>query len=364
MHNTHVPRPSRRTALGLMAAASVPALASCGNGTAALRGRSTQASAAQQASYAASGSRRGQVATDVHQHIWPPEFIELLRARNAPPRMDGWTLYLPGEPPYEVNPADHDVEARAQLAREDGLGIAVLSLSSPLGIEYLPTDEADPLLDAFHDGALALPAPFATWASPCLSGSEPDVESLARRLRRGCVGLQLPATALLDAKGWEYCAPLLDVTARLDKPLFIHPGAAQPTKQEQPSWWPALVPYVHQMHASWFGFRAFGRARHPDLRVCFTALAGLAPLHGERFAARSGGTMDVDRNAFYEISSYGDQAITSVVDATGIDLIINGTDRPYAGPITPGLDEDIAHHALVLNPARLLKATEGTSGHA
>ncbi|MGW0737349.1 amidohydrolase [Streptomyces sp. NPDC002851] len=235
----------------------------------------------------------------------------------------------------------------------------MVSLSSPLGIEYLPPDEAATLLDAFHDGALALPAPFATWASPCLSAPEPDLKSVEQQLRRGCVGLQLPATALLDAEGWEYCAPLLDLTARLDKPLFIHPGAAQPTEQEQPDWWPALVPYVHQMHAAWFGLRAFGRARHPQLRVCFTALAGLAPLHGERFAARGGGSMEADPNAFYELSSYGEQAVGTVVRAVGIDLIINGTDRPYAGPITPELDRDIARHALILNPARLLDSTTG-----
>lgn len=69
--------------------------------------------------------------TDVHQHIWPPEFIELLRARTAPPRLDGWTLHLAGEPPYEVDPADHDIAARVGLARADGLDLALVSLSSP-----------------------------------------------------------------------------------------------------------------------------------------------------------------------------------------------------------------------------------------
>lgn len=354
MPDTPPSRPSHRTARGERpTAASGPARAARGDGVASDGGDATPGNVTPQASYAA-GAESGQVPTDVHQHIWPPEFIEALRARTAAPRLDGWTLHLPGEPPYDVNPADHDVEARAKLARADGLGLAVVSLSSPLGIEYLPSDEAVPLLDAFHDGALALPAPFATWASPCLSAPEPDVASLERRLRGGSVGLQPPATALLDAEGWEYCAPLLDLTARLGKPLFVHPGAAEPTERQQPAWWPALVPYVHQMHASWFGLRAFGRARHPDLRVCFTALAGLAPLHGERFTARGGGDMEIDPNAFYEVSSYGEQGVGAVVRAVGVDLIINGTDRPYAGPIAPGLDADTAHHALILNPARLL----------
>lgn len=290
--------------------------------------------------------------TDVHQHIWPPALIELLRSRTTPPYLDGWTLHLAGEPPYAVDPVGHDPAARTRLAVTDGLDLGLVSLSSPLGIEYLPPAEADPLLSAFHDGALALPTPFAVWASPCLSAPDPEVVEL--ELRRGCVGLQLPATALLDAAGWAHCAPLLDVLTRHDKPLFVHPGAAPPA-DGTPPWWPALVPYVQQLHASWFAFRAFGRARHPALRVCFAALAGLAPLHGERLAARGGGRGEIDFDVFYETSSYGTRAVDALVRAVGIDVVVSGSDRPYAPPVVPDLGADAAVHALrTVNPARLL----------
>ncbi|MYT16890.1 hypothetical protein YWIDRAFT_06466 [Streptomyces sp. SceaMP-e96] len=300
--------------------------------------------------------------TDVHQHLWPPEFLALLRSRTAPPRLDGWTLHLPGEPPYTVDPADHDIAARARLARADGLDLALVSLSSPLGIEYLPPAEAGPLLTAFHDGALDLPAPFGVWASACLSTPEPDTAALRRELARGCVGLQLPATALLDAAGWARCAPLLEVTAEQDKPLFVHPGAAPAAEPAAPAWWPALVPYVQQLHASWFAFRAFGRPHHPELRVCFAALAGLAPLHGERLVARGGGRDRgrVDCRAFYETSSYGTRAVDALVRAVGIDVVVSGSDRPYAAPVLPDLGADAAVHALRhANPARLLGPTKG-----
>lgn len=291
--------------------------------------------------------------TDVHQHIWPPEFIELLRARTTPPYLDGWTLHLVGEPPYTVDPADHDTAARTRLADADSLDLALVSLSGPLGIEHLPPGEATPLLTAFHDGALALPAPFGVWASPCLSALDP--EAVERELHRGCAGLQLPATALLTAADWHHCAPLLDVLTRLDKPLFVHLGAAPPAPGT-PSWWPSLVPYLHQMHASWFAFRAFGRARHPRLRVCFAALAGLAPLHGERLAARGCGRGEIDFDAFYETSSYGTRAVDALVRAVGIDVLVSGSDRPYAAPVVPELGADAAVHALrTVNPARLLK---------
>jgi hypothetical protein len=292
------------------------------------------------------------VPIDVHQHIWPPDFVDLLRARTAPPHLDGWTLRLEGEPPYEVDPADHDVDARTRLAAADGLGLALVSLSSPLGIEYLAAAEALPLLSAFHEGALALPAPFGVWASPCLS--EPDPDAVERDLRRGCVGLQLPATALLDAAGWRERAPLLDLLTRFDKPLFVHPGKA-PAALQAPPWWAALVPYQQQSHGAWFAFRAFGRARHPGLRVCFAALAGLAPLHGERLAARGGGRGEVDFDVFYDTSSYGTRAVDALVRAVGIDVVVSGSDRPYAPLVIPDLGSDAAVHALrTANPARLL----------
>jgi hypothetical protein len=294
---------------------------------------------------------------DVHQHLWGAPLTEALRARRTPPFLDGRTLRLDGEPPYEVDPADHDTARRAALARADGLGLALVSLSTPLGVEWLPPGEAWPLLDAYHEGAAALPEPFGAWASTCVR--EIDVRATARVLDGPFAGLQLPATALADAGGHDRCAPLLDLLEERDLPLFVHPGPAPPSSGA-PAWWAALVPYVQQMHAAWFAFRAHGRPRHPRLRVCFAMLAGLAPLHGERLAARGGGRGTVDPDAFVETSSYGPRAADSAVRALGVDVIVHGTDRPYADPRDLALGEAARHAFRVTNPQRLLKREERT----
>ena len=210
---------------------------------------------------------------DVHQHVWPDVLVEELRRRSQPPRLDGWTLLTSGEPPFEVNPADHDAGQRAAQAARDGVGRAIIGLSSPLGIEYLAPGDAEPLLDAYHHGVAELGAPFAGWAAACLTAI--DAPGLAKQLDRGFAGLQLPATAVADESGYRWCGPLLDVLAERDLPLFIHPGPAAGTGACGPAWWAAVVPYVQQLHAAWFAFRAYGRPAYPRLRVCFTALAGL-----------------------------------------------------------------------------------------
>ena len=262
-----------------------------------------------------------------------------------------------GEPPFEVNPADHDVAQRAAQAARDGLGRVVIGLSSPLGIEYLRPEDAVPLLDAYHDGVAGLGTPFAGWAAACLTAI--DAPGLVKQLDRGFVGLQLPATAVADESGYRRCGPLLDVLAERDLPLFIHPGPAAGANAAGPAWWAALVPYVQQLHAAWFAFRAYGRPAYPRLRVGFTALAGLGPLHGERMAARGGADQlargTVDPRMFVETSSYGNRAVDSVLRVLGVDMLVFGSDRPYAVPHPDFGIGDAARHAIrVTNPARLL----------
>jgi hypothetical protein len=295
------------------------------------------------------------VIVDVHQHLWPEPLIAALRSRSEPPRLRDWTLELVGERDFFVEPQDHDVASRARENQDDGVELAVNSLSSPLGIETLPAHQARELLEAYHEGSAALPRPYRAWAAACLTEIDPG--ALTRELERGFVGLQLPATALLDEAGYDRVAPLLGILEDAGKPLFVHPGPASLPRSEGPGWWAAVVVYVQQMHAAWFAFRAFGRRRHANLDVCFAMLAGLGPLHAERFAARAGSRTVTDPGVFLEISSYGTKAIDATIRVLGIDGLVNGSDRPYAQPVIPELGDAALHALRTANPLRLLNRT-------
>lgn len=293
---------------------------------------------------------------DVHQHLWPEPLVAALRARRRAPRLRGWTLELAGEVQYAVQPEDHVPSLRAKQAARDGVDLALVSLSGPLGIESLPAAEAHELLDAYTEGVAVLGPPFGAWAAAALA--DPDPVALELQLGRGFVGLQLPASVLAEASGYDHVAPLLEVLEHRGRPLFIHPGAAADVSPRAPAWWPAMVPYVQQMHAAWFAFRAFGRPRHPKLRVCFAMLAGLAPLHGERFAARAGTRTEIDPDVFLDISCYGTKAIDAVIRVLGVDVLVNGSDGPYGAPVRAALG-DAANHAMrQTNPSRLLGSKE------
>jgi hypothetical protein len=302
---------------------------------------------------------------DIHQHLWPERLIGELSRRHRPPfiRKAGarWKLRLDDEPEHLFDLSQHDASVRARQLGGEGIDRAVISLSIPLGIERLPADEAEPLLECYHAGVLELGDPFDAWASTRLRS--PDPGRVDEALDQGLVGLALPAGAIASREGLVRCRPLLSRLEVRGAPLFVHPGPdpleihiEQDKPNADPAWWPAMTSYVAQMNAAWHAFAAWGRLSHPSLRVVFAMLAGGAPLHHERYLARGGPSTAIgDREIFYDTSSYGERALDAAVRVVGIDQLVYGSDRPVVDPPPPDLlGEAAAEMMLRVNPERLL----------
>jgi hypothetical protein len=285
---------------------------------------------------------------DTHQHLWPASFIDALRARREPPRLEDWTLVLFGGDRWEIDPLTHD-----PALRKSENEVICLSPSAALGIDRLPPEEAAELSEAWLAGVLGLGDPFQGWATAGLI--EPDSEALAGALDRGAIGLEIAADVLAAPDGIGRLAPLLE--ALEDRPLLVHPGPTVGQEASHPGWWAPTVCYVNQLHAAWWAWVDGGRKRFPNLPVCFVALAGLGPLHGERYRARGGTAVAVDPLTFVETSSYGTQAVDAVLRVLGVDVICHGSDRPYAAPARLRLDPAALHAIEFTNPARLLAHT-------
>jgi hypothetical protein len=304
---------------------------------------------------------------DIHQHLWPEQLIDELSRRDRPPfiRKAGarWKLRLDGEPEHLFDLSQHDADLRARQLGGEGIDRALISLSSPLGIEGLPADEAEPLLESYHAGVLELGEPFGAWASTRLRS--PDPGRVEGALDRGLVGLALPAGALGSREGLIRCRPLLSRLEARGAPLFVHPGPdpleihiGDEEPRSDPAWWPAMTDYIAQMNAAWHAFAAWGRLSHPSLRVVFAMLAGGAPLHQERYLARGGpGEAISESNFFYDTSSYAARALDAAVRMVGIDQLVYGSDRPVVDPPPPALLGEAAAEAMLrTNPGRLLGA--------
>jgi 6-methylsalicylate decarboxylase len=301
---------------------------------------------------------------DVHQHLWTAPLVDALAARRDLPfarRENGLTvLFTAHERPYVIDSSAASEDARVALLADDGVEEAWVCLSTPVGIESLPREEALPILDAYHAGALALSHRFRVWGA--IAVDEPDAGDADELLDCGCVGVSIPAGALSSAQA---LASLRDVLACLefrDAPLLVHPGPGrrrdgagrEQSSLGDPLWWPALTTYVSQLQAAWLAFACGGRAEHPRLRVVFSALAGLAPLHFERLRARGGRHEVSDELLFYETSSYGPVATGALAEVVGPRQLLYGSDRPVAEPVRGDIRDELGWRAIAENTTRAL----------
>lgn len=299
---------------------------------------------------------------DVHQHFWSETLLDALATRRTLPfvrRTNGLTiLHAVGEQPYLLDTYTETPERRATLLAEDGFDLALVALSSAIGVEVLPYKEAQELIEAHLDGVLALPGEFAAWGSIGLERIEPD--DVDRLLALGCVGVVLPAAALAGPAALARVGPLLERMEERDATLFVHPGPAPGSSQpvraalDEPLWWRALTDYVAQMQAAWLTFAAVGRRDHPGLRVLFAMLAGGAPLISERLIARGGPAVDLrDPLAFYDTSSYGPAAVEVMARRVGTEQLVYGSDRPVVEPMRTGREAVLAANgATLIEPVR------------
>lgn len=290
--------------------------------------------------------------------------MRTLEHRTAAPRArwasGRWIVELRGEPDFLVDPADHDVVARAAAVDAAGLDRALVALSSPVGIEALPADEAAAPLAAWQRAASALPTALGWWAAVPLAAPAGEVVAAAdAALDAGAAGVVVAAGALATPDGLERLGPLLDRLQDRLAPLFAHPGPAPWTPPVTPvdtAWWAPTTRYVGELHAAWHAWAGWGRAAHPRLHVVWAALAGLAPLHAERTALRGGpAEAEPDPLAFYDTSGYGPRALRWMACTVGTSQLVHGTDAPViaAAPGEPlGPDAHLAFRTD--NVARLL----------
>ncbi len=312
--------------------------------------------------------------TDLHQHLWPDRLVHALRGRDRSPRLDGDTVHVVHERPFLLDLAAQRVATRVAAMDTVGIDRAVMSLSTPVGIEALPAAEAVPLLDAYHEGMVEAMAEsggrLAAWAACPLDMPDAGAEMIGELVGGGgFVGASIASEALASDRGLDRCRPLLSVLERLDAPLFVHPGPAPwtPPYGEEPDvpwWWRNLAVYPGLMLRAFYTWRMIGAARHPRLRVLFTIMAGGAPALEGRYRTFSGEPGEIDPRVFLDAASSDRRALELALATYGIEQVVYGTDFP----VIPGnalmlaleeMGQPVVEAVLDRNVATLLGETEG-----
>jgi 6-methylsalicylate decarboxylase len=272
----------------------------------------------------------------------------------------------------------HDPERRLREMDEAGIDRCVVALSTPIGIEALPTDEALPLLDAYHDGVLELvqasDGRLAAWASPPLAADDAGAGEVARRLDQGFVGACIPSEALASPSAVDRCAPLLDLLQRRGAPAFVHPGPAPWTAVPPgpatggdglPSWWTNLAVYPGLSVRAFFTWRAVGAPRFPALRLVFAIMAGGAPFLEGRWRTFAGQAGEIERNVFFDTASFQRLALETAMATYGLEQIVFGTDIPVIDSrqvreALRAMGAPVLEAVTMRNPIRLFNTTGGS----
>ena len=282
---------------------------------------------------------------DVHQHLWPEPLLATLARRRKPPRLRNGALELERQGRFDVDLDAHDLEARLCQLDRDEIDVTIISLAPSLEIELLPENEAEPILDAYHDGILGITRESGGRIRAFAAG----------RILEGFAGATVAAAALADL---DRLSPLLDELASTRGVLFVHPGPTA-TAPAAPPWWPAVVDYPTQMQAAHAAWLAGGLDRWPELPVVFAILAGGAPFQFERLRSRGVDVREaLRRNLYFETASYGRRALELCLATFGVRQLLYGSDTPVIDPrptlqAIRALGDSVADALCCENPTRL-----------
>ena len=272
---------------------------------------------------------------DLHQHLWPEQFISELSRRDAPPRLQGARLEL-ADGASDVDLDVHRLDRRLELLDRDGIDVACISLQPTLGC-----DDEPELLAAYHAGIEEMVA---------ASGGRLRALACGER-REGFAGACVSAERVLDGVD--------DLAAELREAnqfLFVHPGVPSRKRPGEPTWWSVVVDYATQMQAAFLSWVTGGGQEVP---VVFAILAGGAPFQLERLASRETDAA-ISSDVYLETSSYSRHALELCLASLGSDHLVFGSDTPVidSRPTLRALGEfgdAVVEAVCESNPARLLR---------
>jgi hypothetical protein len=283
---------------------------------------------------------------DVHQHLWPEPFVAALQERTTPPCLDGGELTT-RDGRFPIDLGDHETAARIRALDRDGIGVAVLSLQTSLGLESLSDDDRHALEESWVAGIQEV-----------VSSAERFLAFSPGSVRDGFVGVSLGSSVFADLDG---ASTVLDAAEAAGTAVFVHPDAVGASSGPvRPAWWDWVTGYPARMQEAYLAWLAFGRERWPTLRVLFAMLAGGGPFQLERLARRG---VDVrsalDPNTFFDVSTHGRRAIELCIQTFGVGQLAYGSDTPVVDSgstldAVRGFGDAVTYVLQSDTPARLL----------
>jgi aminocarboxymuconate-semialdehyde decarboxylase len=296
---------------------------------------------------------------DVHNHFYPPEYLDALRSggsvvRVTTDREGNPLLHYPGD--YNVAVRGHrDIQYRQEVLERDGVATQLLTLTTP-GTHVESPARADELACLVNDAfarIIADRAPrFAALATLPLN----DPRRSVAELRRAMEELRLPGAmlfsnvngvALSDERFW----PLYELADDLGAVLHIHPTSPVGVEAMTDYWLMPLVgfPFDTTLAAAKLVFSGVAE-RFPRIRWVLSHLGGAIPYLAERLdrgyrAFRECRThierppSEYLKTWYYDTVNFDAGSLALAIEFAGAEHVLAGSDYPHLiGSITEMLD--------------------------
>ncbi len=286
---------------------------------------------------------------DVHNHFYPPEYLDALRSGKSVVNVTTDSkgnphIHYPGD--YNVAVAGHrDIAYRHEVLEKEGIDTQVITLTTP-GTHVESPDYAAYLASLVNDAFAKIIAErgprFASLATLPLN----DPAASLKELRRAMEQLRLPGAmlfsnvngiALADQRYW----PLYEYADAKGAVLHIHPTSPVGVEAMTQYWLMPLVGFLMDttLAAAHLVFSGVAE-RFPRIKWVLGHLGGAIPYLAERldrgYRAFSECRANIKRppseylkRGYYDTVNFDANALQLAVSFAGAEQILAGSDYPH-----------------------------------
>ncbi|HEV2289297.1 MAG TPA: amidohydrolase family protein [Candidatus Acidoferrales bacterium] len=298
---------------------------------------------------------------DVHNHYYPPAYIEALRSGQSAVKVDfdaegNPRLHYPGD--YNVAVRGHrDIDFREQEMQKYGVDTQVLSMTTPgthVETPAMAVKLATLVNDAFADAVHTKHGRFAALATLPLN----DPAASVKEFERVCRQLHFPGAmlfsnvngvALADKRFW----PLYEAANDFEAILHIHPTDPAGVEAMTEYWLMPLVGFLFDttLAAEKIVFSGVAE-RFPRIRWVLSHLGGAIPYIAERadrgYRAFKECRVNIPRppseylkQFYYDTVNFDPLALKLAIDFAGAEHILAGSDYPHQIGSVPSMLESL-----------------------
>src|SRR6266536_1941440 len=312
---------------------------------------------------------------DIHTHVYPPSYIELLKSRSIipyirsfPPSTSLRLVILPAEDTEStsrgrpVGPEYYDIKEKIKFMETHSIDISVISLANPW-LDWIPAEEAakaaEGINNEVNEECGRYPGRLFAFATLPLSGGKDVIAREISRLKslKYMRGVILGTTGLGKGLDDPDLLPIFQALQDAKLPIFLHPHYGLPSSV----WGERSNDYGHVLPLA-LGFPlettiAVTRMilagvfeKVPELQMILAHSGGTLPFLAGRIESciehdahlKAEGKLGKSRKTVWEVLKkniyldtviYSGVGLRAAVQASGEDRVMFGTDNPFFPPL-------------------------------